>query len=124
MPLRQNASIMKTDHGESAEDACKADVIARASRIVLDATEIDWRRDPLTEYEAEVRRTWLADQMNRGPFGRIEIADLAFGMDEMGTDLREALDGVFMLAEVHAVRRQRRSLRCARDAVNRAEPRT
>jgi hypothetical protein len=56
--------------------------------------------------------------MDRGPLGRIEIAGLAFGMDEMGTDLREALDGIFMIAEVHAARRQRGSLRSARDQVN------
>ena len=115
---------METDHGKSAEGACKADVIARASRIVLDATEVDWRRDPLTEYEAEVRRTWLADQMESGPLGRIEIADLAFGMDEMGTDLRDALDGIVMIAEVRAARQQRGSLRAARDRVNGRQPLT
>jgi hypothetical protein len=90
---------------------------------VQDATEVDWSRDPLTEYEAEIRRTWLAQQMQRGAFGRIEIAELAFGRDEFGTDLREALDGLFMLAEVRSVRQQRRSLRFARDAVNRGRPR-
>ena len=102
------------------DDASNTDVIARAARIVHDATEVDWSRDPLTEYEAEVRRTWLAQQMDRGPFGRMEIANLTFGMDECGTDLQEALDGLFMLAEVRAVRQQHRSLRSARDAVNRS----
>ncbi|HWT07344.1 MAG TPA: hypothetical protein VN224_16380 [Xanthomonadales bacterium] len=101
------------------EDVSETDLIARATRIVHDATEVDWSRDPLTEYEAEIRRTWLAQQMERGPFGRMEIADLSFGLDEFGSDLREALDGLFMLAEVRSVRQQRRSLRSARDAVNR-----
>jgi hypothetical protein len=99
-------------------------LLTRAARIVLDATEVDWSRDPLTEYEAEIRRTWLAQQMESGPFGRIEIADLAFGMDEMGTDLREALDGIVMIAEVRAARRQRGSLRSARDQVNGRRPRS
>lgn len=98
-------------------------VLARAARIVLDATEVNWSRDPATNYEAELRRTWLAQQMERGPFGRIEIAELAFGMDDMGADLREALDGLFMIAEVRAARCQRKSLRSARDEVNRREPR-
>ncbi len=96
-------------------------MIARAARIVHNATEVDWSRNPLTEYEAEVRRTWLAQQMERGPFGRMEIAGLTFGMDEFGSDLQEALDGLFMLAEVRAARQQRRSLRFARDAVNRGK---
>ncbi|HEY0383423.1 MAG TPA: hypothetical protein VGC72_14610 [Candidatus Elarobacter sp.] len=104
-------------------DAFEADLVARATRIVLDATEVDWSRDPATEYEAEIRRTWLSQQMGRGPFGRIEIVDLAFGMDEMGTDLREAFDGIVMIAEVRAVRRQRGSLRSARDEVNGLQPR-
>jgi hypothetical protein len=97
-------------------------VLARAAQIVLDATEVDWSRDPLTEYEAEIRRTWLAQQMERGSYGRIEIAELTFGMRDMGADLREALDGIFMLAEVRAARCQRESLRSARDAVNRRRP--
>lgn len=97
-------------------------LLARAVRIVHDATEVDWSRDPLTEYEAEIRRTWLAQQLERGPFGRMEIADLTFGMHEMGTDLREALDGLFMIAEVRAARTQRGSPRRARDEVNRRQP--
>ena len=99
-------------------------LLARAARIVHDVTEVDWSRDPRTEYEAEIRRTWLAEQMESGPFGRIEIADLAFGMDEMGTDLRDALDGIVMIAEVHAARRQRGLLRSARDLVNGRQPLT
>jgi len=98
--------------------------VAQAAKIVRDATEVDWSRDPLTEYEAEVRRTWLVQQMEGGPFGRMAIADLSFGLDECGTDLQEALDGLFMLAEVRAARQQRRSLRLARDTVNHAQPRT
>ena len=93
-------------------------MLARAARIVHDATDVDWSRNPFTEYEAEIRRTWLSEHMERGPAGRIEIADLAFGMDDMGTDLREALDGIVMISEVRAVRRQRASLRSARDQVN------
>jgi hypothetical protein len=123
MPLCQNASIMRGSVDDRDDSAFATSLIARAARIVHDATEVDWSRDPLTEYEAEVRRTWLAQQMECGPFGRIEIAELAFGMDDMGTDLREALDGLFMIAEVRAARDQRRSLRSARDEVNRHEPR-
>jgi len=115
---------MKDSRDERYEEASDTDVIARATRIVQDATEVDWSREPLTEYEAEVRRTWLAQQMERGPFGRIEIAELTFGLDEFGSDLQRALDGLFMLAEVRAARHQRRSLRSARDAVNRARPRS
>ena len=96
-------------------------LLARANQIVLDATEVDWSRDPLTDYEAEIRQTWLAQQMERGTYGRIEIAELTFGMREMGADLCEALDGLFMLAEVRAARRHRESLRSARDAVNRRQ---
>jgi hypothetical protein len=91
---------------------------------VQDATEVDWSREPLTEYEAEVRRTWLAQQMERGPFGRIEIAELTFGLDDFGSDLQAALVGLFMLGEVRAARRQRQSLRAARDAVNRGRQRS
>ncbi len=115
---------MKDSRDERYEEASDTDVIARATRIVQDATEVDWSREPLTEYEAEVRRIWLAQQMERGPFGRIEIAELAFGLDEFGSDLQRALDGLVMLAEVRAARQQRRSLRSARDAVNRARPRS
>ncbi|HEV2641975.1 MAG TPA: hypothetical protein VGT98_04685 [Candidatus Elarobacter sp.] len=97
-------------------------VLARAAQIVLDATEVDWSRDPLTDYEAEIRRTWLTQQMERGTYGRIEIAELTFGMRDMGADLREALDGIFMLAEIRAARSQSESLRSARDAVNRRRP--
>jgi len=107
---------VRRDLSEASHDT---DLLARAARIVLDATAVDWTREPLTEYEAEIRGTWLSQQMERGAFGRIEIAELAFGMDDMGTDLREALDGVFMIAEVRAARRQRGSLRSARDNVNR-----
>ena len=123
MPLRQNASIMKEGREERCDEGPETDVIARATRIVQDATEVDWAREPLTEYEAEVRRTWLAQQMERGPFGRIEIAELTFGLDEFGSDLQRALDGLCMLAEVRAARQQRRSLRYARDAVNCRRPR-
>jgi hypothetical protein len=91
---------------------------------VEDATEVDRSHEPLTEYEAEVRCTWIAQQMGRGPFGRIEIAELTFGLDQFGSDLQRALDGLFMLAEVRAARQQRRSLRSARDTVNRARPRS
>jgi hypothetical protein len=115
---------MKDSRDERYEEASSTDVIARATRIVEDATEVDWSREPLTEYEAEVRRTWLAQQMERGTFGRIEIAELTFGLDELGSDLRRALDGLFMLAEVRKARQQCQSLRSARDAVNRARPRS
>ena len=114
---------MEGDALNLPEHAFETDAIARATRIVHDATEVDWSRDPATDYEAEVRRTWLSQQMQRGSFGRIEIGDLAFGMDEMGTDLREALDGLFMIAEVRAARQRRGSLRSARDQVNGRQPR-
>ncbi len=114
---------MEDDAFSRPDVAFEMDVIARAARVVHDATEVDWSRDPLTEYEAEVRRTWIAQQMERGPFGRMEIAELTFGMDELGTDLREALDGLFMIAEVRVARRTRGSLRCARDQVNGRKPR-
>src|ERR1700736_1139853 len=122
MPLCQNASIMKGSHGKRDEAVGAHNLIIQATQIVLDATEVDWTRDPLTDYEAEIRRTWLAQQIERGTYGRIEIAELTFGMREMGSDLRETLDGVFMLAEVRAARRQRESLRSARDAVNCRRP--
>jgi|SRR5437660_6526723 len=122
MPFRQNASIMKNARRHFADRASSNALLARAARIVFDATEVDWSRDPVTDYEAEVRRTWLSQQMDRGSYGRIEIADLAFGMDELATDLREALDGVYMIAEVRAARRQRGSLRSARDQVNGGQP--
>ncbi|HEV2740749.1 MAG TPA: hypothetical protein VGU66_19465 [Candidatus Elarobacter sp.] len=119
MPLCQNASIMRGSRKDRDETISGQALISQATQIVLDATEVDWSRDPLTDYEAEIRRTWLAQQMERGTYGRIEIAELTFGMREMGADLREALDGVFMLAEVRAARRHRESLRSARDEVNR-----
>jgi hypothetical protein len=119
MPLCQNASVMKGSRGKRDPAVGAYDLISQATQIVLDATEVDWSRDPRTDYEAEIRRTWLSQQMERGTYGRMEIAELTFGMCDMGADLREALDGVFMLAEVRAVRRQRESLRSARDAVNR-----
>ena len=122
MPLCQNASIMKGSHGKRDGAVGAHNLIIQATQIVLDATEVDWTRDPLTDYEAEIRRTWLAQQIERGTYGRIEIAELTFGMREMGSDLRETLDGVFMLAEVRAARRQRESLRSARDAVNCRRP--
>jgi len=123
VPLCQNASVMKGSHDGRRQVGSDTGLLARATRIVHDATEVDWSRDPLTGYEAEVRRTWLAQQMERGPFGRIEIAELAFGMDDMGADLREALDVLFMIAEVRAARGQLRSLRSAREEVNRRESR-
>ena len=123
MPLCQNASVMKGSRGKRDESIGTRDLISQATQIVLDATEVDWSRDPVTEYEAEIRRTWLTQQIELGTYGRIEIAELTFGMRDMGADLREALDGVFMLAEVRAARRQRESLRSAREAVNRRRPR-
>lgn len=115
---------MEESRNEPYEQAFDTDVIARATRIVQDATEVDWSREPLTEYEAEVRRTWLAQQMERGVFGRIEIVELTFGLDEFGSDLQRALDGLCMLAEVRRARQQRRSLRSARAAVNRPRRRS
>jgi hypothetical protein len=113
---------MKGSPEDHRQSVSKTSVIAQAARVVHDATEVDWSRDPLTDYEAEIRRTWLARQMERGALGRIEIADLAFGRDDCGIDLQVALDGLFMLAEVRAARRHRRSLRSARDVVNRSRP--
>ena len=109
---------MGNAEGEKKKAGLGSSVLKRAARIVLDATEVDWSRDPVSECEAEIRRTWLTQQLERETFGRIEIAELAFGLDELGTDLREALDGICMIAEVRAARRQRGSLRSARDEVN------
>jgi hypothetical protein len=109
---------MKGNDLDRFDAAAERSVVAQAARIGLDATEVDWSRDPVTEYEAEIRQTWLVQQMERGPFGRMEIAELSFGLDDIGTDLEEALDALVMLEEVRAARRQRRSLRAARDEVN------
>ncbi|MDP9024655.1 MAG: hypothetical protein M3N13_04665 [Candidatus Eremiobacteraeota bacterium] len=40
-----------------------------------------------------------SQKLERGPVGRLDIVDLALGMDEMGSDLSEAVDSVHMLAE-------------------------
>ncbi len=122
LPVPWNTGIMGNADFKQNESGSGRSVLARAARIVQDATDVDWSREPLTEYEAEVRRTWLAQQMERGPFGRIEIAELTFGLDDFGSDLQRALDGLFMLAELRAARQQRRSLRSARDQVNARRP--
>ncbi len=96
-------------------------MLARAAHIVQDATEVDWSREPLTEYEAEIRRTWLAQQMERGPFGRIEIAELTFGMDDFGSDLQRASTGLHACGGPCRTPAAR-SLRSARDQVNARRP--
>jgi len=99
------------------------DPVGQAAAIVRDATEVDWSRDPRSEYESAIRRAFIAARLaNDVPFGWIDLMtmamerrphvadDLAAAASEAQDRLRERVD-----------ESERQALRDAREAVDRDE---
>lgn len=97
-----------------------ADPLAQATRIVEDATVVDWSRDPLTDYEAVLREEMLA-QMMSDPLGWCQISRLAdeCEADAIGTDLALAAREAVRRIEDRLAEYRRQDLEAAREAAER-----
>ena len=101
----------------------RRDPISVAARIVQDATEVDWSREPATEYEAAIRAEYLRVQVQTFG-GRSAIMHLAFLHDEgMGSDLQAAADEALRITSARVAQYDRDALDAARRAVDGRRPR-
>jgi hypothetical protein len=105
------------------ESRRRRDPISVAARIVQDATEVDWSREPATEYEAAIRAEYLREQVQTIG-GRSAIMHLAFLHDEgMGNDLQAAADEALRIISARVAQYDRDALAAARRAVDGRRPR-
>jgi len=94
-----------------------------AARIVQDATEVDWSREPLTEYEAAIRAEYLGAGLLTLD-GRSEIMHLAIMREpNAASDLRAASDEAVRIIAARLASYERTSLAAARRAVDARKPR-
>jgi hypothetical protein len=101
----------------------EGELISAASRIVQDATEVDWCREPGTEYEGAIRAEYLATHL-RTTLGRSSVMYLAFLYEgRMGSDLEAAADEALRIITERVAKYERDALDEARRAVDDRRPR-
>ncbi len=94
-----------------------------AARIVQDATEVDWSREPVTEYEAAIRTEYLSSALQTFG-GRSEIMHLSFMHDHyIGNDLSIAAAEALRIIVARVASADRAALAEARRAVDARKPR-
>lgn len=100
----------------------RGDPVSEAAQIVRDATEVDWSRDPLGEYEAAIRARFLRDSLLTFT-GRGRIMHLSSVHEPcMGEDLRVAAESAFKIISARVARDQRDAIEEARRAVDQRKP--
>jgi hypothetical protein len=100
------------------------DPLKEAGRIVREATEVDWSREPGTEYEAELRAAFLARHLERGSLGWMELMALAANHGAaVGADLRAAADDAEQRLNARVAERQRQEMDETRAALEREDDR-
>ena len=100
------------------------ELLDAAARIVQDATEVNWSREPATEYEAAIRTEYLNTAVLTFS-GRSEIMHLAFTHESMAaTDLVAASEKALEIISARVKAAELASLAEARRAVDARKPRT
>jgi hypothetical protein len=98
-------------------------LLDEAARIVQDATEVDWSREPATEYEAAIRAEYLSHGLLTFT-GRSEIIHLAIMREaNVANDLQAASDEAVRIITERVASYERASLAEARRAVDARKPR-
>ena len=99
------------------------DPVSEAGRIVRDATEVDWAREPATEYERAIRAMFLSDYVQTCE-GRFAIMHLAVVHSQsMASDLEAAADDALRIASARIAACDHEALRNARRMVDRRRER-